>query len=84
MSVVNEQTLLEELQQVPWERWGEVLCLIRTLQAAKPVSDDSAHVQSGADLATSDLIGIWADRTDITDSREFARRLRQRAEHRHT
>ena len=39
-------------------------------------------VVTGKDLAGSDLIGIWADRTDIGDSREYARRLRQQAEHR--
>ena len=34
-------------------------------------------VRTGADLHGSDLIGIWADRTDIGHSREFARRLRK-------
>jgi hypothetical protein len=37
---------------------------------------------SGSDLAGSELIGIWADRTDIVDSREFARQLGHQAEYR--
>ncbi|HVO23085.1 MAG TPA: hypothetical protein VMW56_05595 [Candidatus Margulisiibacteriota bacterium] len=37
---------------------------------------------TGADLLASGLFGIWKDRTDITDSLEFARELRQRAEQR--
>ena len=31
------------------------------------------------DLLDSPLIGMWADREDITDSAEFARQLRDRA-----
>jgi hypothetical protein len=44
--------------------------------------DQERPVLSGADLAGSELIGIWADRTDIVDSQEFARQLRLQAEHR--
>ncbi len=32
------------------------------------------------DLLNSDLIGMWEDRSDIGDSREFARRLREQAQ----
>ena len=32
------------------------------------------------DLLNSGLVGIWAGRTDIGDSREFARRLREQAQ----
>jgi hypothetical protein len=31
-------------------------------------------------MAKSELVGLWADRDDIGDSREFARRLRREAE----
>jgi len=37
---------------------------------------------TGADLLASGLFGIWKNRTDITDSLEFARELRRRAEQR--
>lgn len=35
---------------------------------------------SAADLLQSGLVGMWADRTDIADSREYARRLRDEAQ----
>ena len=34
------------------------------------------------ELVNSPLVGIWADREDMADSSEFARRLRERAERR--
>ena len=34
------------------------------------------------DLLQSGLVGLWADRTDISDSVVFARQLRERAEQR--
>ena len=37
---------------------------------------------TGADLLKSDIVGMWADRTDISDSLEFAQSLRKQAEHR--
>jgi hypothetical protein len=45
---------------------------------------DSAELTEGArlvaELTANGLIGMWADRTDIGDSVEFARRLRERAQ----
>lgn len=37
---------------------------------------------TGAELAVSEIVGMWADREDITDSAEFARQLRERASRR--
>ena len=37
---------------------------------------------TGDDLLKSGLVGLWADRTDIGDSLEFARALRKQAERR--
>jgi len=37
---------------------------------------------TGKDLLNSGLVGLWADRTDIGDSLEFARELRRKAERR--
>ncbi|MBI4515295.1 MAG: hypothetical protein HY699_05695 [Deltaproteobacteria bacterium] len=46
---------------------------------------DTAAEKSGTgdELLASGLFGIWKDRSDIDDSVEFARRIRQRAERRH-
>lgn len=37
---------------------------------------------TGVELAKSDLFGMWADRSDITDSTEFSRTLRRDIERR--
>ena len=79
---IDENSIMEELRQVPSERWGQVLTFIRSLQPGTEPSVPERPILSGADLASSDLIGIWADRTDIVDSRAFARQLRHQAEQR--
>jgi len=40
------------------------------------VPSRSTARSTGRDLLESDVFGMWADRTDIEDSVEFARRLR--------
>ena len=79
---IDENMILDELRQVPDERWRDVLFFIRSLHPPQEPSAAERPIVSGADLAGSDLIGIWADRTDIVDSLEFARKLRHQAEHR--
>jgi hypothetical protein len=74
---VNEQTILQELNQLPRERWTEVLTFIRSLDA--PSSSDKAVMTAG-DLLQSGLVGLWADRADIGESQQFARRLREQAQ----
>jgi hypothetical protein len=41
--------------------------------------DDDQRLPTMRDLLESGLVGMWADRTDIADSADFARRLRERA-----
>lgn len=80
---VSEQEVVEALRSLPPDRWPEVLAFIASLRGredgAKP---PAAPVLTARDLLQSPLVGIWADRTDLGDSREFARRLREQAEHR--
>ncbi len=71
---ISEQTILEALHQVPLARWGEALRLLETLKSNEPL------ICSASDLAQSNLVGLWAERNDVGDSRQFARRLRQQAE----
>ena len=80
--VVADQAILKELHAIPEERWGEVLTFICSLQLGRQPPAGERPIVTGADLLGSDLISMWADRTDITDSREFARHLRHEAEHR--
>jgi hypothetical protein len=77
---VTPQEILKAIQLVPAERWGEVLQAIESLQPPPPAS--TSPVRTGVDLRGSDLIGIWADRTDAENGHEFARRLRHDAEQR--
>lgn len=44
--------------------------------------EEATHPCTLGDLLASDLVGIWKDRTDIRDSIDFARQLRQEAERR--
>ena len=55
---------------------GPAEVVVRSIEATVPVRG------TGTDLLESGLFGIWKDRTDITDSVEFARELRRRAEQR--
>jgi hypothetical protein len=71
---VSEESIIDALRQVPVERWGEVLHFVEELKGSAPV------IRTGADMMRSALIGLWTDRDDLGDSREFSRRLRQQAE----
>ena len=70
----SAERLLDSLRQVPAERWGEVMRFLEGLKGAAP------PIRTGADLLRAGLIGLWGDRDDLGDSREFARRLRQQAQ----
>jgi hypothetical protein len=50
-----------------------------TVEAA-PAPKGKRQALSACDLLHSGLVGMWAVRSDIGDSREFARRLRQQAQ----
>jgi predicted DNA-binding antitoxin AbrB/MazE fold protein len=50
-----------------------------TIEAAAD-SVAAAQIRTARDLLDSGLAGSWADRNDISDSRDFARRLREEAE----
>ena len=77
---INEQTILDELHKVPQERWDLVLDFIRCLRLRPEQPSDKKRPMTAADLLQSGLVGLWADRTDLGDSREFARRLREQAQ----
>jgi hypothetical protein len=82
-TTVSEQEILEALHRVPTQRWSAVLNYLGTLQTGGHGGSATGSVYSAAELAQSELMGIWADRTDIGDSQAFARQLREMAEHRH-
>ena len=60
-----------------------LLNLAEVPEPVAPASPDEAtadqkHYMTAGELAESELVGLWKDRTDITDSLEFARELRRR------
>lgn len=48
----------------------------------EPIPANSKRTLLASDLLHSGLVGLWAGRGDLGDSREFARRLREQAERR--
>ena len=77
-ATVDEQTILEALHRISRDQWGDVLAFIESLPSdVESDRDTEPRPLTAADLLASDLVGLWADRTDIGDSREFARRLRE-------
>jgi hypothetical protein len=80
---ITPDQLINAIQNVPPERWGEALRAIERLQGSAAESKHTGpSIKTGTDLRDSPLIGIWADRTDIPDNHAFARELRRQAEQR--
>lgn len=80
-ATVTEQTILDALHGIPDDRWGDVLAFIESLRPDDEIAREvERRPPTAADLLASGLVGIWSDRTDIGDSREFARRLRAQAQ----
>jgi hypothetical protein len=77
---VSKQAIVDALNEVPRERWSQVLSFIESLRANDEAGLAQKRRMTGADLVNSDLIGLWAHRADIGDSREFARQLREKAQ----
>jgi len=49
---------------------------------AQQPDDSQAGGMTAGELLKSDFVGLWKDRTDIGDTLEFARQLRDRAQRR--
>lgn len=56
---------------------GAVLPPDGTAVRVEPLEPLAPGPMSAADLLNSGLVGVWASRTDIGDSREYPRRLRE-------
>jgi len=87
---VTPQEILDELKGLNPDRWVEVRYFIALLKCrdewesrhsleGSPEADHK-RVMTGQDWLESGLAGMWADRADIGDSVEFARKLRREAE----
>jgi hypothetical protein len=88
MTTVREEDVLAALHGLETNRWEEVLDFIGYLRQrgkSKPETKRGPRndaTLTGRTLAASDLVGLWADRTDLPDSPEYARQLRRQAEQR--
>ena len=85
MMPVTENDILQALRGVPAEDWVNVLDYVVSLKSTTKSSNNGGAdypILTAADLAQSDIVGLWAGRADITDSREFARQLREKAQRR--
>jgi hypothetical protein len=82
MSVtVSEQTILDALHRISQDRWGDVLAFIESLRPVnEPAREPRKRPLTASELLASGLVGIWSDRTDVADSQEFARRLREQSQ----
>ena len=80
MEAFRKRALVEEdgkvtIRGVPYKKGHCVeVILLKAGRAGK------RRGMTARELLDSGLVGIWADREDITDSSEFARSLRKKAE----
>lgn len=79
--VIHIHTTVEQdgelhLANLPIKRGQQIDLSVRVVPAP-PTQGLTAQ-----DLLASDIIGLWADRTDIEDSRAYARQLREQAQRR--
>ncbi|HSN78026.1 MAG TPA: hypothetical protein VL334_23370 [Anaerolineae bacterium] len=77
---IEESQVLNALRALQREQWPEVLDFIGNLRSRSEAAPAASTQLTAIDLAQSDLVGIWADRTDIEESLVFTRQLRSKAE----
>ena len=75
----DKDHFLTSMSHVPPEQWQDVLNYVHSLPTPKE-EKSSPIPKTAAEMAKSEIIGIWADRTDIQDGPTFARQLRSAAE----
>ena len=81
MREVTETPILDALRQLEPHLRGEVLDFIAFLTHRVSLERAPSHTQplTAADMLQSELVGLWADRSDIDNSVTFARQLRHQA-----
>jgi hypothetical protein len=83
MQGVTETPILDALHHLEPHLWGDVLDFIAFLthQATLERAPSRTQPLTATDVLQSELVGLWADRTDMGDSVTCARQLRHQAEH---
>ena len=77
---IFEREVLEAIGAIESEQWPEVLRLLKSLPARKLSTNNHGAIFTGEDLLKSGLVGMWSGRTDIENSQQYARRLREEAQ----
>jgi hypothetical protein len=77
----DKEHFIATMSHVPPEQWQAVLNYVHSLPSAVE-EKTSSEPKTAAEMAKSEVVGIWADRTDIKDGSTFARQLRSTAEKR--
>ena len=81
MNAMSEQQVLQALRQVPCDRWPEVLRFVTSLIGGPSNGVTPSPIRTAAELAKSEVVGLWSGRPEASDSQAFARQLREQAEH---
>ncbi len=79
-AAIEESQVLNALRALQQEQWPAVLDFIGYLRYRTEAAPSAYAHLTAMDLAQSDVVGLWADRADITDSLGYARQLRSKAE----
>ena len=66
------------LSGLPFKKGEEVELILLNEHLASPLRT----VMTARQLLESGIVGLWADRTDVTDSSAYARQLREQAQSR--
>ena len=85
MVVLKDGVIRLKVTGLPFKKGQEVQVTFKAKEKSERTNRKSPvkyPFSSAGRLRNSPLIGMWADRTDIGDSVEFARKLRERAERR--
>lgn len=86
VTVVEKDGVISmKVSGLPFKKGQEVKVTFKAKEKSSRTKSESPTeypFSSAGRLRNSPLIGMWEDRTDIGDSVEFARRLRERAEKR--
>ena len=74
MRAVTETQILDALRQLEPHLRGEVLDFIAFLTHRVSLERAPSHMQplTAADMLQSELVGLWADRSDIDNSVTFS------------
>jgi hypothetical protein len=78
--MINSKIKTEVIQIIENMSEDEILNVKRLIE--KEIYPSSKPFMKVSDLLNSGLVGLWKDRTDIIDSSDYARSLREQVQNR--